>query len=98
MDDRLRELYIDHVIELAEAGIIAHAFANAVEAGVPTDDAMAEVPRAAGNLPANIWPTSRGDVLPELRPAPPPPPPPIRLSPCDEGGRRPSRVRRHERR
>lgn len=51
MNDRIRELYIDHVLERAEAGILDHALTNAVDAGLTVDEAMTQALRAAGRLP-----------------------------------------------
>jgi len=56
MDDRIRELYIDHALEQANAGILDHALTNAIHEGMTVDEAMVHVLRLAGKLPADIEP------------------------------------------
>ncbi len=57
MNEQIRELYIDHTLDQAEAGILDHALTNAIHEGMTVDEAMVRVLRLAGKLPADTEPT-----------------------------------------
>ncbi len=67
MNDRIRELYVDHALEQAAAGILDHALTNAIDPGMTLDEAMIHVLRAAGKLPADAG-DARAATIPGHRP------------------------------